>query len=103
MHIFRFIKYIIMVVFISFFALADEPIGTIGIIVGQADVVNRNTDIEIKDNTVSQWSCVPEYKRALEKSLGKDALEKFEIQTAQNMSDLNNYSTVLYKNFRNLI
>ena len=31
--------------------------------------------IEIKENTVSQWSCVPEYETALEDSLGKGALK----------------------------
>ena len=46
----RLIQYILIVVFISCFALANEPIGTIGIVVGQADVVNRNIDIKIKDN-----------------------------------------------------
>ena len=46
----KLIQYTLFVVFISCFALANEPIGTIGIIVGQADVINRNIDIEIKDN-----------------------------------------------------
>jgi len=50
MRILRLIKYIFIVVLIPCFALANEPIGTIGIVVGQADVVNRNIDIEIKDN-----------------------------------------------------
>ena len=34
--------------------------------------------IEIKDDTVSKWSCVPEYEKALENSLGGGALEKFD-------------------------
>ena len=83
--------------------LASSPVTKYQIFKYKNHAYGIQFHIEIKDNTVSQWSCVPEYKRALEKSLGKDALEKFEIQTAQNMSDLNNYSTVLYKNFRNLI
>ena len=34
--------------------------------------------IEAKDTTVNDWGCVPEYKLALENSLGKGALEKFQ-------------------------
>ena len=31
--------------------------------------------IEIKDTTVNEWGCVPEYKSALEKQLGIGALK----------------------------
>jgi GMP synthase-like glutamine amidotransferase len=34
--------------------------------------------IEIKDTTVSDWGCVPEYKSALESQFGDGALEKFD-------------------------
>ena len=34
--------------------------------------------IEIKDTTVNDWGCVPEYKSALENQLGHGALEKFD-------------------------
>ena len=51
--------------------------------------------IEIKDNTVNEWSCVPEYKNALEQSLGEGALDLFENQAAKNIVDFNNYSTIL--------
>ena len=55
--------------------------------------------IEIKDNTVRNCVCVHEYKNALEESLGKGALSKFETIAAQNMKDMNNLATILYKNF----
>ena len=29
--------------------------------------------IEVKDTTVGEWGCVPEYKSALEKQLGKES------------------------------
>jgi len=35
----------------------------------------------------------------LEESLGKGALNKFETIAAQNMKDMNNLATILYKNF----
>ena len=59
--------------------------------------------IEIKNNTVSQWGCVPEYKNALESSLGPNALEKFDKETQANMRNMNEYSEILYKNFKDII
>ena len=59
--------------------------------------------IEIKDTTVNEWGCVPEYKSALEKQLGKGALEKFDKETQNNMRNMNNYSKILYENFKRLI
>ena len=56
--------------------------------------------IEIKNNTVSEWGCVPEYKQALEKTLGEDALIKFDRAAQENMLDLNKYSTIIYQNFK---
>ena len=58
---------------------------------------------EIKNNTVSDWGCVPEYKKALEESLGVDALIKFENEASKNMQNMNNYATILYKNFCKLL
>ena len=55
--------------------------------------------IEIKDNTVRNWGCVPEYKNALEESLGEGALNKFETIAADNMKDMNSNASILYKNF----
>ena len=59
--------------------------------------------IEIKSNTVGDWGCVPEYKNALEDRLGPGALEKFEKVASSNMHDMNNYATMLYKNFCKLM
>ena len=58
--------------------------------------------IEIKDDTVNQWSCVPEYEKALEDSLGKGALNIFEQNAKTNMKDINNSAKILYKNFKKL-
>jgi|TARA_B110000438_G_scaffold215984_1_gene208457 GMP synthase-like glutamine amidotransferase len=59
--------------------------------------------IEIKNNTVSDWGCVPEYKTALENSLGKDALKKFDVETKNNMKSMNTLAKKLYVNFKELI
>ena len=50
MLILRYFGYLFIFSSISYFALASEPIGTIGIVIGQADVVNRNIELKIKEN-----------------------------------------------------
>ena len=59
--------------------------------------------VEVKNNTVSEWGCVPEYKSALEKQLGDNALEKFDQEAKANMKLMNNFSTILYTNFKKKI
>ena len=59
--------------------------------------------IEIKDTTVGEWGCVPEYKSALEKQLGEGALDKFEKDSKKHMPSMNQYSKVLYENFKKLL
>ena len=46
---------------------------------------------------------MPEYKSALEKQLGEGALEKFDKEAKSNMSQMNNYSEILYTNFKKII
>ena len=59
--------------------------------------------IEIKNTTVGEWGCVPEYKSALEKQLGEGALEKFDTEAKNNMLNMNEYSKILYENFKKLL
>ncbi len=59
--------------------------------------------IEIKDTTVKEWGCVPEYKLALEKQLGNGALQKFDNEAQKNIQNMNNYSRILYSNFKKII
>ena len=59
--------------------------------------------IEIKNNTVSQWGCVPEYENALEDSMGKGALKKFDKVAQENMSAMNNNAENLYYNFKKIL
>ena len=59
--------------------------------------------IEVKDTTVGEWGCVPEYKSALEKQLGEGALDTFEKDSKQHMPSLNKYSEVLFENFKKLM
>ena len=83
--------------------LASSPITKYQIFKYQNHAYGIQFHIEIKDTTVNQWACVPEYKSALEKQLGAGALEKFDKEAKSNMSQMNKYSEILYSNFKKLI
>ena len=55
--------------------------------------------IEIKDTTVSEWGCVPEYKNALEQSLGSDALPEMKNAVNAEISTMQDQCKMLYQNF----
>ena len=58
--------------------------------------------VEIKNTTVNDWVCVPQYKEALEQNLGGNALEKFDQAAKENMVNLNHYSETIYENFKKI-
>lgn len=56
--------------------------------------------MEISPETVAEWGKVPEYKSALEKSLGDGALQRLDRQTASHIEELNQGARVLYDNWK---
>ena len=80
--------------------LASSPITKYQIFKYQDHAYGIQFHIEIKDTTVNEWGCVPEYKSALEKELGPDALKKFDNEAQTNMKNMNNYSNILYSKFK---
>ncbi len=56
--------------------------------------------IEVRSDTVMQWGSVPEYKSALENSLGADALESFDRSARAQMPEMNRLAGLLYENFK---
>ena len=83
--------------------LASSPVTKYQIFKYQHHAYGIQFHIEIKDTTVNEWGCVPEYKKALEDQPGNDALEKFDQSAKNNMKDMNNYSKILYNNFKTLL
>uniref|UniRef100_UPI00404B2753 type 1 glutamine amidotransferase n=1 Tax=Candidatus Pelagibacter sp. TaxID=2024849 RepID=UPI00404B2753 len=83
--------------------LASSPVTKYQIFKYQSHAYGIQFHIEIKDTTVNEWGCVPEYKRALEDQLGEGALDKFEQAAKDNMQSMNDYSRILYSNFRDKI
>ena len=58
---------------------------------------------EIIDSTVTDWSDIPEYKQALEKSLGKDAVVKLAQEAQEHMKEFNSTARQLYENWKTVI
>jgi GMP synthase-like glutamine amidotransferase len=83
--------------------IASSPITKYQIFKYQDHAYGIQFHIEIKDTTVNEWGCVPEYKKALEDQLGDGALEKFDQSAKKSMKDMNNYSKILYNNFKSLL
>ena len=58
--------------------------------------------VEVRADTVMQWGCVPEYRDALESSLGAGALESIDRAARACMPEMNRLSAQLYENFKKL-
>jgi GMP synthase-like glutamine amidotransferase len=83
--------------------LASSPITKYQIFKYQNHAYGIQFHIEIKDTTVKDWGCVPEYKQALEDQLGEGALDRFDNAAKDNMTNMNNYSKILYSKFKEII
>ena len=59
--------------------------------------------VEQTNETVPQWACVPEYKSALENTLGQNALEKFKKDVEENLNIFNESAKIIYNNFKKII
>ena len=59
--------------------------------------------VEQTNETVPQWACVPEYKSALEDTLGQNALEKFKKDVEENLNIFNNSAKTIYDNFKKIV
>lgn len=65
-----------------------------------AQVFTMQYHQEIIAATVSDWSTIPAYKAALEKSLGEDAVDKLEQDALESMDDFNKAARQLYENWK---
>ena len=59
--------------------------------------------VEQTNETVPQWACVPEYKSALENTLGLNALKKFKDDVEKNLNIFNSSAKTIYENFKKII
>jgi len=59
--------------------------------------------VEVRSETVMDWGCIPEYKSALENSLGAGALDAFDRSAREHMPEMNRLCTLLYENFKQIV
>ena len=59
--------------------------------------------VEVRADTIMQWGCIPEYRAALENSLGADALAGFDQAARAAMPEMNRLAQLLYENFKRLL
>ena len=59
--------------------------------------------VEVRADTVMQWGCIPEYRAALENSLGADALDAFDQTARAEMPEMNRLAKLLYENFKQIL
>ena len=83
--------------------LASSPTTKYQIFKYQNHAYGIQFHIEIKNDTVSQWGCVPEYEKALNDTLGEGALNKFDKEAQSCMSSMNANAEQLYNNFKSLL
>lgn len=56
--------------------------------------------VEITAATVPEWHAIPEYRAALDKSLGVDGAERLRTDTTARLAEFNALAAVLYRNWR---
>ena len=83
--------------------LASSPITKYQIFKYQNHAYGIQFHIEIKNDTVSQWGCVPEYEKALNDTLGEGALNKLDKEAQSSMSSMNANAEQLYNNYKSLL
>jgi hypothetical protein len=59
--------------------------------------------VEIEPDTVDNWGSVPAYRRALEATLGPEALPGLKVDAEMAMAGLMDNAERLYRNFRQAI
>jgi len=59
--------------------------------------------VEVEPDTVDNWSKVPTYRTALEKTLGNDALKDLKNKSTEMMPNFNKNCKKLFTNFCNAI
>ncbi len=55
--------------------------------------------VELEDDTVPNWAAIPEYKAALEKTMGVGGVKQFKADASAGMEGFNAAARILYQNF----
>lgn len=80
--------------------LASSPACPVQAIAWGGNAFGLQYHVEITERTVPAWSAIPEYKAALEKSLGPDALARLKADADAEMASFHQTARQLYDNFK---
>jgi len=83
--------------------LAESPACAIQAMRVGARAYGVQYHVEITAATVPEWGAVPEYRCALDQTLGPDALADFNRTAGEHMPDFNRNARSLYENFMALV
>ena len=82
--------------------LATSPACAVQAMKWGTRAVSMQFHVELEADTVGNWAEIPEYAGALEKAMGKGAVEKFEAECAARMQAFNDMAERLYMNWLQL-
>ena len=84
-------------------ALAQSPLCPVQALRWGARAYGIQYHTEVTETTVPTWGCIPEYKSALERTLGANALDAFEAEVGRNLPAFNASAKRLYQGFMTLV
>lgn len=84
-------------------ALAESPVTAVQALRYGNHAYGIQYHVEVTSETVPAWGCIPEYKSALERTLGADALGQFEQDVSDNLAAFNASARRLYDGFKALM
>ena len=80
--------------------LASSPACRIQAMSLNGNALGLQYHVEISPETVHEWAEVPEYKQALERNLGADAVERMAAEAVEHMPDFNRTARTIYDNWK---
>jgi len=87
----------------GFQILQESDLCTIQSIGSGRQIFTTQYHQEIINTTVSEWSEIPEYKKALEATLGSNAVHKLEKNTLEYMDVFNKSAKQFYENWKSVV
>jgi GMP synthase-like glutamine amidotransferase len=79
--------------------LASSPACRVQAMAIGSQAFSMQYHVELTPTTVTEWGDIPEYKGALESTLGEGALNGLISEADKNMGDFNRDSRMIYENF----
>lgn len=83
--------------------LASSPVSAVQALRCGQRAYGIQYHVEVTADTVTNWGCIPEYKAALERAAGAQALAEFKAAADANMAGFHQNARRLYEGFKVLV